>query len=73
MNDFCMKIAEILDVETVTENDVLGDFEEWDSLSVLSAIAMLDAHYGVNVTAIDLKDVRTVADLWNLAQTKKKA
>lgn len=73
MNEFCTKIAEILDVETVTENDVLGDFQEWDSLSVLSTIAMLDAKYGVNVTAMDLKGVRTVADIWTLAQAKKKA
>jgi acyl carrier protein len=73
MNDFCTKIAEILDVETVTGNDVLGDFQEWDSLSVLSTIAMLDSKYGVNVTAMDLKDVRTVADLWSVAQAKKKA
>ena len=73
MNDFCTKIAEILDVETVTENDVLGDFQEWDSLSVLSTIAMLDAKYGINVTAMDLKDIRTVTDLWNLTQAKKKA
>ena len=73
MNDFCTKIAEILDAEAVTENDVLGDFQEWDSLSVLSTIAMLDAEYGVNVTAMDLKDVQTVADLWNLTQAKKKA
>jgi acyl carrier protein len=73
MNDFCTKIAEILDAESVNENDVLGDFQEWDSLSVLSTIAMLDAKYGVNVTAMDLKDVQTVADLWNLTQAKKKA
>lgn len=72
MNDFCTRIAEILDVETVIENDALGDFQEWDSLSVLSTIAMLDAKYGVNVTAMDLKGVRTVADLWNLTQAKKK-
>ena len=57
----------------MNENDVLGDFQEWDSLSVLSTIAMLDAKYGVNVTAMDLKDVQTVADLWNLTQAKKKA
>ena len=73
MNEVCAKIAEILDVDAVSENDVLDDFPEWDSLSVLSTIAMLDAKYGVNVTALDLKDVRTVADLWNVAQAKKKA
>ena len=73
MNEFCTTIAEILNADTVTENDVLDDFPEWDSLSVLSVVAMLDYRYGVNLDARDLKDVRTVADLWNLAQAKKKA
>lgn len=68
MNDFFTKIAEILDVEAVTEDDVLGDFPEWDSLSVLSVIAMFDAEYGVNLNAVRLKGVRTVADLRNLGQ-----
>ena len=73
MNEFRDKIAEILDVDTVAEQDVLGDYPAWDSLSVLSVIAMLDAQYRVNVTAMDLKDVGTVADLWNLVQSKRTA
>ncbi len=73
MKEFREQIAEILDVAEVKESDVLADFAEWDSLSVLSTIALLDAKYGVNVTALDLKGVRTVADLWNLTQAKKKA
>lgn len=73
MKEFREQIAEILDVAEVKESDVLADFAEWDSLSVLSTIALLDAKYGVNVTALDLKGVRTVADLWSLTQAKKKA
>jgi acyl carrier protein len=71
MQEFCDKIAEIMDVDAVKESDVLADFPEWDSLSVLSVIAMFDAKYGVNVTAVHLKDLRTVGDLWNLVQAKK--
>lgn len=73
MNDFCTKIADILDVESVAETDVLSSFEEWDSLSMLSAIAMCDANYGVNVTAMELKNVNTVASLWDVVQAKKNA
>jgi acyl carrier protein len=73
VKEFCVKIAESMDVDAVTESDVLADFPEWDSLSVLSVIAMIDAKYGINLTAIHLKDVRTVADIWNLVQAKKKA
>jgi len=71
MNEFCEQIADILDVAEVKGADVLRDFEEWDSLSVLSTIAMLDARYGINITAVDLKDIRTVAELWDLVQARK--
>jgi acyl carrier protein len=73
MNDFCTLMAEILDTEEVCESDVLNNFPAWDSLSALLVIAMLDSKYDVNLTSMDIKDVRTVADLWNLAQLKKKS
>ena len=66
MNKLCAKLAEILDVEEVKETDVLADFDEWDSLTVLSVIAMLDAEYGVNITAMELRNIKTVAELANV-------
>lgn len=71
MTEFLEKIAECLDRSSVTETDVIVEFPEWDSLSVLSVIAMLDSSYGVNVHAGDLRDVRTATDLWNLVQSRK--
>lgn len=68
MNELCIHLAEILDEEEVKETDVLADFAEWDSLAVLSLIALLDARYGVNITAMELQNVRTVADLAKLAK-----
>lgn len=73
MNAFCEQMAVILDVVTVKESDVLADFEVWDSLAVLSTLALLDSKYGVNLTAMDMEGVRTVADLWKLVEAKKKA
>ncbi|MEI7911059.1 MAG: acyl carrier protein [Verrucomicrobiota bacterium] len=73
MNEFCQKIADILDAESVSESDVLGEFDEWDSLSILSIIAMLDSNHGVNLTAADLNGARTVGDLWQLVQSKKQS
>jgi len=73
MNDFCVKLADILDVAEVKESDLLTGFSTWDSLSVLSIIAMLDSKYGLNVTAADLRNVGTVGDLWNLIQRKQRA
>jgi acyl carrier protein len=71
MNEFCEKVADILDTKSVRETDEFADFQEWDSLSVLSVIAMLDSNYGVNLTATDLKGVKTVGGLWQLVQAKR--
>ena len=73
MNEFLEKIGVILEVESVNETDDLKAFPQWDSLSVLSVIAMLDSNYGVNLRAADFQTVTTAGDLWNLVQTKKAA
>jgi acyl carrier protein len=71
MNEFLQKLAEILEVPAVNESDQLKAFPQWDSLAVLSVIAMLDANYGVNLRAADFAPVNTAAELWKLVQSKK--
>ncbi len=71
MNEFLTKIASILEVENVKETDELKGFPQWDSLSVLSVIAMLDAGYGVNLRAAEFGPLKTAGDLWHLVQGKK--
>jgi len=72
MNEFLKKLAEILEVGEVKETDGLKNFPQWDSLAVLSVIAMLDANYGVNLRAADFGPINSAADLWNLVQSKKR-
>jgi acyl carrier protein len=71
MDDFCKKLAEILELDEVTASDVLENFPEWDSLSVLSVVAMIDAQYRVNLTAADLRTVRTAQSLYELVDGKR--
>jgi len=71
MTDYLAKLAVILEVPAVNEGDDLKAFPSWDSLAVLSVIAMLDSSYGVNLRAADFQTVKTAADLWNLVQSKK--
>jgi acyl carrier protein len=71
MNEFLTKIARILEVDSVTEADELKAFPQWDSLSVLSVIAMLDASYGVNLRAADIGAIKSFGELWNLVQSKR--
>jgi acyl carrier protein len=72
MNEFLKKLAEILEVDGVKETDQLKAFPQWDSLAVLSVIAMLDANYGVNLRAADFGPINSAVDLWNLVQSKKR-
>ena len=39
------KLAELLEVEQVSLNDELQSFDEWDSLTALSMIALADSEY----------------------------
>lgn len=73
MNEFLKKLAEILEVPEMKPSDQLKDFPQWDSLSVLSVIAMLDANYGVNLRAADFATVNSASDLWNLVQARKRS
>lgn len=70
MNEFLAKLAETLELDSVLPDSVLADIEEWDSLSALSVIAMIDAEYGVNLPAADLKEVGTAKELYELVQKK---
>lgn len=71
MNEFLEKIAKVLEVDKVSENDDLKTFPQWDSLTVLSVIAMLDADYAVNLRAADIQEAASAGALWKLVQSKK--
>ena len=58
-------IADILEVEPdeVQEDRVLEDFETWDSVAVLSVIAMMDEHFGKYPHASEIRSYIKVGDL----------
>jgi len=70
--EFYQRLAEILDVEEVKPENVLKDFEAWDSLAVLSTLAMTDSKYGVSVKAEEIRSVVTAAALADLVEAKQK-
>ncbi len=47
-------MAELLEVDSVSESDKLMEFESWDSLTSLSIIAFVDEKYHVSLSAKDL-------------------
>jgi len=65
------QLAELLEVESVAPGDVLQDSPLWDSLTMLSLIALLDSSYGVNVVTADLRGVRTAGELVALVEARR--
>jgi acyl carrier protein len=65
------KLLEILEVPEVKPDDVLKEFEAWDSLAVLSIIAMLGNQYGIRISAMELNALHAVADLEALVSQRK--
>lgn len=70
MNDFELKIAEVLEVDSVSPEDQLENFECWDSLTILSIIALADESCGVTLSAPEVTAAKTVGGLKDLI-TKK--
>ena len=48
------KLSEILEVESLELNSKFSDMAEWDSLTRLTLLAMLDSDYNINLTDADL-------------------
>ena len=72
MTELNNKLADILEVDSVNDSDILMDFDGWDSLTSLSIIAMIDANYNVNISAEDLVSLSSIGDLKKHIQSKAK-
>lgn len=59
------QLSEILEVHVISLDDLLESFDEWDSLTALSIIALADANYNKKLTNDLLKEFKTVGDLVN--------
>ncbi len=58
-------IEEALDVEenSLKPETVLKEIDEWDSMSALSLIVMLDDEFEKTVTGAEVRAMRTVSDI----------
>ena len=65
--DFINELKDALEIEDedqeITLETNLKDLEEYDSLSVLSIIAMIDKNFGKQIPSSDFSKVTTVSSL----------
>lgn len=70
--EFYKQLAAILDIEEIKPENVLKDYEQWDSLAILSVLAMADSKYRITIRADEIRQVITAADLAALVEAKQK-
>ncbi len=65
--------AELADIipGTILPETAYKQLDAWNSMQALILIAMVDAEYGVTLTAENLHDCITVSDLFSVVQNKK--
>lgn len=66
---FVEELTETIDTEeTLAMDTVLEDLEDWDSLSFVSFISMVNTTYNKKISAEQVREAVTVADLYALVK-----
>lgn len=72
IKEFIEKFAEAIEIENIevlTPETAFHDLDEWSSISVILLIAFVDEEFEKELTQVQIKDAKTIQDLYNLATT----
>lgn len=61
MDELLKKIADLLEVDTVDASKKFKDYEEWDSFTRLSVLAMLDNQYHIQMSYKELEEFESIS------------
>lgn len=73
IKDFIQNFANQFDDTDVAEINAKTEFkklDEWSSLVALGVISMVDEEYGVTIKGDDIRNAKTVEDLFNAVNSK---
>ena len=59
------------DSSDMNVKDCFKDYDEWDSLTNLSLMAMVDSEYNVKLNADEIKESETLLDLFTIIKSKQ--
>lgn len=74
IKEFIEHFAEQFDdtaVEVFKPETEFKALDEWTSLMALSIIAMVDEEYDVTIDGADIRNARTIEDLFRIVESKK--
>jgi acyl carrier protein len=62
--EFLVQMQDVLQTDTeLSMETVLGDLDEWDSLSMMATMAFLDKNFGVKVPISVIKTFASMGDI----------
>lgn len=73
LQNFIQSIVDLFDDIDTSNFSALTDFkdnDEWNSLLALSVIAMVDEEYGVIITSDEIKQAKTIEELYMILKSK---
>lgn len=65
-----VSVLDDTDEALITSETVFRDLDEWDSLTALSLIAMVDEEYSLKLTGDDIKTSITLQDIFEKIKNK---
>lgn len=74
LNEFISNFAEQFDETDASEIKADTEFkslDEWSSMTGLAVIAMVDAEYDVQIKGNDIRESKTIEDLFNKVKNLK--
>jgi len=73
IDSFITLLAEALEKNSfdVNINDEFRNYEEWDSLAVLSVIAMIKTNYNITIPRKDFDELNTISELFEYIQAHR--
>lgn len=72
MKELNIEMADILEVDSISDDEILTESDMWDSLARLTLLSYIDKQYGVNLFQADIANVKTVADIKEVIKSKQK-
>ena len=66
--DFLERMKVILDKEDISIDTSLSDLEEWDSISVISYVALANTSFNKEISPEQIQTCKTIRDLYSILQ-----
>lgn len=71
MKEFIIKLEDLFELAggSINPQDNFKEYDEWDSLALLSLMAMLEDEYNMTIPREEFQKINTVEELYNFVKS----